>query len=201
MAWIKASERRPTKADSVDGVVLWREIGKWKIQATGWAAMWWPKDENMEWHPIIVPDDSEPAQKPELPQPGQVIWVRDYDGDSWVKRLFSRFGKVALCNAEGKTELEWLQWSLTDPNKPPEPQYRPFENDEEFWPFAGLFARMKEKGTAYRISDFSTSGCTVASYYRNWSRCFECLELLEDIDGKMVARPFGVLVEPETNIS
>ena len=196
MAWIKVSERRPTADDAVDYVVMWRDLGKEKIQISAYSATWMDED-NMEWHPIIVPDDSEPAQSVDLPQLGQMIWVRDYDGDMWVKRLFSRFGTVAFCNTEGGTEVEWLQWSLTDPNKPPEPQCRPFANAAEFWPFRDCWWKVKNSTDAHPPCRFSDEryGDT------KWGSCFESLELLEDIDGKMVPRPFGVLVKPETNIS
>ena len=137
-----------------------------------------------------------PAQEPELPQPGQIIWVRDTDEQQWRKRRFVRGIHKAVCTAVGNDEYDvtWEQWSLADPNEPPEPQYRPFANAEKFWPFRNCWWRTRGKLEASppaRFDDESYGGSS-------WANCFRVLELLEDIDGKMVARPFGLEVSDET---
>jgi hypothetical protein len=156
------------------------------------------RTEKYEWHPIIVPGNNEAAQEPELPQPGQMIWVRHFDEDRWQKRPLLRWNATPVTSSRGgESEIIWHEWSLTDPNEPPEPQYRPFANAEEFWPYRECWWRRKETTDAHppcRLSDQEYGGCT-------WEGCLEQFELLEDIDGKMTPRPFGLPIEPETNIS
>jgi hypothetical protein len=189
MVWTKASERRPAEADAVDGWVLWRAskddppfMGRWD---GGFVTY--------EWRRIL--DETEPAQDPELPQPGQMIWVKRFDEEGWHQVTLLRWKSYPVSESRaGKYEIIWHEWSLTDPNKPPEPQYRPFKNAEEFWPFRNCWWRTKGKLEAYppaRFDDEFYGGST-------WADCFRTLELLEDIDGKMVARPFGVEVKNET---
>jgi hypothetical protein len=75
----------------------------------------------------------------------------------------------------------------------PEPQYRPFANAEEFWPFRNCWWRNKDSPESRPSCPFTEDR------YGDWSwqACFEKMELLEDIDGKMVARPFGLEVSDE----
>jgi hypothetical protein len=186
--WIKASERRPTKAEALDGHVAWRASKDYPLFVDRWNRDFVA----YEWCRIL--EDTEP----ELPQPGQMIWVRHFDEDRWQKRPLLRWNaNPVTASISGKNEIIWHEWSLTDPNEPPQPQYRPFANAEEFWPFRECWWRRKETTDAHppcRLSDQEYGGCT-------WEGCLEQFELLEDIDGKMVARPFGMLIEPETNIS
>ena len=182
MGWIKVSERRPTRADAEHGWLFWRMskddppfMGRWDVRF-----------ETYEWHPIIVPGNN--AQEPELPQPGQTIWVRHFDEDGWRQETLLRWKPYPVtASRSGKNETIWHDWSLTDPNKPPEPQYRPFANAEEFWPFRECWWRTKGKLEAYPPARFDDK------FYGGslWPVCFEKMELLEDVDGKMVARPFG----------
>jgi hypothetical protein len=252
--WIKASERRPTGADAVDGWVFWRTskddpafVGRWDIPfvAYEWCRilyepepaqepelpqlgqmiwvrkfdeeMWQKKtlmrwkvypvtasrsgESELIWHEWSLTDPNkppEPAQEPYI-KPGQIIWVRDTDKQQWRKRRFVRGIHKVVCTAVENDEYDvtWEQWSLTDPNEPPELQYRPFKNAEEFWPFRDCWWRNKQSPESRPPCPFT------CDRYGGWSwqACFEKMELLEDIDGKMVARPFGMLIEPETNIS
>jgi hypothetical protein len=190
--WIKASERRPTEADALDGWVLWRAskddppfMGRWD---GGFVTS--------EWRSIL--EEPEPAQEPELPQPGQDIWVKRFDDGGWNKKTLLRWKLYPVtASRSGKNEIIWHEWSLTNPEEPPEPQYRPFKNAEEFWPYRNCWWRAKKKTEAYPPTHFD------AEFYGGslWADCLRALELLEDIDGKMVARPFGMRIEPETNIS
>jgi hypothetical protein len=195
MAWTKASERRPTEADAEYGWLLWRVrkdeppfMSRWNVQF-----------ETYEWHPIIVPGDNEPAQEPELLQPGQDIWVRHFSGneEKWQKKTLIRWKSYPVtASRSGESEIIWHEWSLTGPNKPPEPQYRPFKNAEEFWPFRNCWWRIKN---AHEKRNQPPCSFTVDRYggYR-WTICFKNMELLEDIDGKMTPRPFGLEVTNET---
>jgi hypothetical protein len=145
---------------------------------------------------MIMSRQPKPAQEPELPQPGQIIWVRDTDEQQWRQRRFVRGIHKAVCTGveNDKYDVTWEQWSLTNPEEPPEPQYRPFANAAEFWPYRNCWWRAKKKSEAYPPTHFD------AEFYGGslWVDCLRVLELLEDIDGKMVARPFGLEVTNET---
>ena len=191
MAWTKASERRPTEADALDGRVLWRKGEGSPIISHGHGQLF---SSDMEWHPIIIPGNNEPAQEPELPQPGQMIWVRACGEEEWRHRPFLRWRKLAVCQSgAGNIDIAWHEWSPTDPNEPPELQYRPFKNAEEFWPFRNCWWRNKQSPENRPPCPFTSDR------YGGWSWqwCFEKMELLEDIDGKMIARPFGLEVTNE----
>jgi hypothetical protein len=148
------------------------------------------KDE-LTWHDWPLTD---PAQEPYI-KPGQIIWVRDTDEQKWRKRRFVRGIHKVVCTAVENDEYDvtWEQWSLTDPNEPPEPQYRPFANAEEFWPFRNCWWRIKGSGDLHSPGFFNERRYGGSP----WEICFEKMELLENIDGKMVARPFGLLIEPD----
>ena len=137
----------------------------------------------------------EPAQEPELPQLGQDVWVRNFGEDRWQKKTLMRWKVYPVTPSRtGKNEIIWHEWSLTDPNKPPEPQYRPFKNAEEFWPFRNCWWRNKQSPENRPPCPFTEDR------YGGWSwqACFEKMEMLENIDGTMIARPFGPEVKNET---
>ena len=190
MAWIKVSERRPTEDDSYNGLILWRSsdappfMGRWDV---GFATY--------EWRRIL--EEPEPAQDPELLQPGQDIWVRHFSGneEKWQKKTLIRWKSYPVtASRSGESEIIWHEWSFTDPNEPPELLYRPFANAEEFWPFRNCWWKIKGSDDLHSPSFFNDhkyGGST-------WKFCFEKMELLQDVDGKMAARPFGLEVSNET---
>jgi hypothetical protein len=186
MAWIKASERRPTEADALDGWILWRANEDYRPFIDDWDAAYF----KYEWLRIL----NETEQEPELPQPGQTIWVRHFDEDGWRQETLLRWKSYPVtASRSGKNETIWHEWSLTDPNKPPEPQYRPFANAEEFWPSRNCWWRIKGSDDLHGPRFFNDEKYGGSM----WQFCFEKMELLEDVDGKMVARPFGLEVPNE----
>jgi hypothetical protein len=180
--WTNASERRPTEADALDGHVVWRAskddptfVGRWDI-------------------PFATYEWRSPLKKPELPQLGQDIWVRKFDEETWRSETLLRWKAYPVtASRSGENEIVWHEWSLTDPNEPPEPQYRPFANAEEFWPFRNCWWRNNKSPESRPPCPFT------CDRYGGWSwqACFEKMELLEDVDGKMAARPFGLEVSNE----
>jgi hypothetical protein len=190
MAWIKASERRPTEDDAFCELLLWRDSAS-RVFIDRWDVLY----ATCEWHPIIIPGNNEPAQEPELPQPGQMIWVRACGEEEWRHRPFLRWRKLAVCQSgAGNIDIAWHEWSPTDPNEPPELQYRPFANAEEFWPFRHCWWRNKQSPEHRPPCPFT--GDRYGGW--SWQACFEKMELLQDVDSKMVARPFGLEVTNET---
>jgi len=117
MAWIKVSERRPTEADAYNGLILWRSS-----DAPPFMGRWDVRFETYEWRRIL----DEPAQDPELPQPGQEIWVRKFDEEKWRTETLLRWKSYPVtASRSGKNEIVWHEWSLTDPNEPIMPSQEP----------------------------------------------------------------------------
>ena len=105
----------------------------------------------------------------------ECTFLRVWDDDAWN-----------WCHSDYINAVEYIYCRRVK-SAEQEPQYRPFANAEEFWPFRNCWWRTKGKLEAYPPARFDDEFYGGSS----WADCFRVLAILEDIDGKMVARPFG----------
>jgi hypothetical protein len=131
------------------------------------------------WMPI---PDFEPA--PEPPEGYRLV----QDGEPFRKdaKFYSEGGERWVIT--GQLDSYDPDMTYCVPVDPPEPEYRPFANGDEFEPFADRWVRQKTPGShRMKILEFSEGFVYVRGIWCNWQALFDNWQF---IDGT----PFGVKV-------